>query len=231
MSARALITAFTLLAGLASGCGTPTEIFVVVDSEVGGLDTVTVLVTPPAGDLKSASGSIADRPFPRTVGVAHENGPLGPVLVHVQGSAGGSLVVERKARLDFIEGRVLVLPITLASACARVACTGDTTCLASGTCGSMDVDSSTLSDWDGTVPRSDGGVVSDASPPDARADTSPMCVPSTETCNGADDDCDGSVDEDFDLTADPSNCGSCGNRCRGGNSTCCTGVCQRGTCP
>ena len=35
----------------------------------------------------------------------------------------------------------------------------------------------------------------------------------TERCNGADDDCDGQVDEEFDLTTDIMNCGACDNAC------------------
>ena len=38
--------------------------------------------------------------------------------------------------------------------------------------------------------------------------------PGFEACNGADDDCDGSIDEDFDLTSDPQNCGVCGAVCQ-----------------
>ncbi|QSQ20393.1 hypothetical protein JY651_34810 [Pyxidicoccus parkwayensis] len=38
-------------------------------------------------------------------------------------------------------------------------------------------------------------------------------LPSTEKCNGKDDDCDGSTDEDFDLKTDPKNCGRCNAKC------------------
>jgi hypothetical protein len=34
-----------------------------------------------------------------------------------------------------------------------------------------------------------------------------------ELCNGADDDCDGTVDEGIDRMTDPNNCGTCGNAC------------------
>ena len=34
-----------------------------------------------------------------------------------------------------------------------------------------------------------------------------------ETCNGADDDCDGIIDEGFNLQTDPLNCGMCGVQC------------------
>jgi hypothetical protein len=34
-----------------------------------------------------------------------------------------------------------------------------------------------------------------------------------EQCNDLDDDCDGQVDEDFDKSSDPGNCGYCGHQC------------------
>ncbi|MEE2786438.1 MAG: MopE-related protein [Myxococcota bacterium] len=37
--------------------------------------------------------------------------------------------------------------------------------------------------------------------------------PEVEACNGLDDDCDGRIDEDFNLATDLSNCGRCGTRC------------------
>ena len=45
------------------------------------------------------------------------------------------------------------------------------------------------------------------------------CIPLSELCNGADDDCDDLVDEDFDLSSDPENCGSCGTRCGSAHAT------------
>ena len=56
-----------------------------------------------------------------------------------------------------------------------------------------------------------------------------QCLPvvppaAAETCNRRDDDCDGSVDEGWDLVGDDSNCGACGAVC--GRDT----FCEEGRC-
>ncbi|MBW1808577.1 MAG: hypothetical protein JRJ87_10320 [Deltaproteobacteria bacterium] len=53
------------------------------------------------------------------------------------------------------------------------------------------------------------------------------CIPEAEVCDGRDNDCDGLVDEGFDLQNDPSNCGGCGMVCAAGES-CVRGVCSGG---
>jgi hypothetical protein len=71
----------------------------------------------------------------------------------------------------------------------------------------------------------DGGPATDGTPTDAR----PPCIPpgTPEVCNELDDDCDGLIDEDFDLSNDPFNCGECGNICAEPNADV---VCQAGEC-
>jgi len=53
-----------------------------------------------------------------------------------------------------------------------------------------------------------------------------------EICNNRDDDCDGKVDNGFDLTSDVKNCGACGTVCKFANATasCVQGACQMGAC-
>lgn len=87
---------------------------------------------------------------------------------------------------------------------------------------------------DSGVDRSDASLEPEAGQADAGADAAApdatMCMPRQEQCNRADDDCDGRIDNGFDLSADPANCGTCGVRCnerRG--EVCCRGACSR-TC-
>lgn len=55
----------------------------------------------------------------------------------------------------------------------------------------------------------------------------PGIGPSIEVCDGKDNDCNGLVDDGFDLQIDPKNCGACGNDCDVLNGV---GACQNGSC-
>ncbi len=80
----------------------------------------------------------------------------------------------------------------------------------------------------------------DASLVDAPRDVAPRdvggaetcSVTSMEVCDGRDNNCNGRVDEGFDTTSDPLNCGRCGNDCRRAHSipTCAMSRCQIRQC-
>ena len=50
----------------------------------------------------------------------------------------------------------------------------------------------------------------------------------SEICNGLDDDCNGEVDDTFDLVGDPANCGECGHVCELPHAL--SVICQQGQC-
>ncbi len=57
-------------------------------------------------------------------------------------------------------------------------------------------------------------------------------TPSDEVCDGADNDCDGRVDENFDTRVDITNCGQCGTECQylNGEALCDDGLCRLARC-
>jgi hypothetical protein len=81
----------------------------------------------------------------------------------------------------------------------------------------------------GASPMDASVTDADASAPaDVSAERRP-CVPSDadELCNGEDDNCDGRVDEGFDLQRDLANCGACGAVCSQPNAEL---ECRMGAC-
>jgi hypothetical protein len=64
-------------------------------------------------------------------------------------------------------------------------------------------------------------------------DAGVVCVssytPTTETCNGIDDDCNGKTDETFNFATDSANCGKCMNACASG-AACGNGICFETNC-
>ena len=119
----------TLVAGwlclIVAGCtATRTEVVVVVDSDIdtpAPLTSIDLTVTAPDGRTMQSAGARLgpdDVPLPRTLGLLHERGALGPFTVVARGFRGGSsAVVTRTARFFFQTGRTLVLQMDLLERC------------------------------------------------------------------------------------------------------------------
>jgi hypothetical protein len=157
---RAALRALALmLAAVSAACGggtSPlTQIVVVVDSDLSvpsQLDAIRIEVSGGQGAAQTTDASLANQSdLPRSLGLVHSTGELGPVRVRVLGLSSDVSVVERSAVVSFTQDKTVVLRVTLARSCANsvgLACGPSKTCDA-GRC--VDPAVSPLSVWDGKV--------------------------------------------------------------------------------
>ncbi|MET0385006.1 MAG: hypothetical protein ABW321_03555, partial [Polyangiales bacterium] len=135
-----------------------TQIVVVIDSDLevpAELDHVEVMVEGGV-NMPSARASLAREGLPRSLGLVHGSGSLGPLRVIVRGSRDDQPVIERVAEVSFERDRTLKLALLLSRACAErpSPCAATQTC-DSGECVSPDLPE--LPIFDGDVGSFDGG--------------------------------------------------------------------------
>jgi hypothetical protein len=153
MSRRCRSLALAFLLAACGGTSPLTQIVVVVDSDlrVDELDTVSIEVAGGNAPAQTTSASLAMQALPRSLGLVHSTGPLGPVRVSVRGLLGGDTVVERSAVVWFEQDKTVLLRMPLARACAgdrAPTCDSSTTC-DSGSCVAAEM--RPLPVWDGKV--------------------------------------------------------------------------------
>lgn len=157
MSRAALASA--LLAWLVLGCADPTEVVVVVDTDLPvppDLNIVVVATGPDGTPHESIAPIHAPEDLPAYVGLIHEDGALGPFLVRAEARrTGDRLVVRRDAVFTFEDGAVLMLTMHLLAACRGVRCAAFETCGDDGMCRSVLVSPSELREWRGSPPGID----------------------------------------------------------------------------
>ena len=215
------------------GCTSPrTELLVVTTTDLAipaEIDAFEIEAASPGGQAQESVARLGpgELPPPRVLGLVPEAGRLGPYTLFIRGTLRGAVVVERRVEVDFQSGRTLVLRVDLTRSCVGVDCSAGETC-AAGACRAARVGPEELEPYGGQLPGADGAVVT----PDAGQPNVDGGGCALERCNGEDDDCDGDVDETFDLATDVENCGECGRACSiaGGTAACEGGECTVGGC-
>ena len=118
----------------------PTQIVVTVDSDLavpGELDTVRIQVVG-HGKSDPADADLRKQGLPRTLGLVHDSGPLGPLTIRASGLLDGKVVIEKEVLTSFVEHSTSLLTIELESACKGLFCGDGLTC-EHGTCVSTPV--------------------------------------------------------------------------------------------
>lgn len=187
MKKRARLTrggwsALALGASLIACAATPTELEIVMDTELAEARSFAVDVTSAGGVLQTSTADLTERAPPRRLVLVHRSGALGPVRVLARALDGSGATVAEATRVVTLEsGRRLTLTIFLDDGCAPGVCTDPSTCDGSGGCRSPDVAPCELSTGcdagvDATVDASvDAGALDANVPLDAGQDTSPEC--------------------------------------------------------
>jgi hypothetical protein len=116
-----------LLVALAAGCQRPrTEIMLVIDTDLReppGLDQVAILAELEAGrdTLEQVISVDPTTTWPLSLGLVPENGRESAGLpVVVAGKRGADRLVEQSVRTSFVEGKTLVLRVSLLRICTGI---------------------------------------------------------------------------------------------------------------
>ena len=143
------------LAVLASACASPTEIVLVIDTDLAvpiDIDHVDILAR--GAQMQSTVGvdvGTAGSPsFPLTLGLT-PTGSGGPLSVTVVGSFQGRAVVQQDAATAFVNGSERMLRMLLLSSCIGTSCPTEQTCGSSG-CIATSIAGPALPSWSGSSP-------------------------------------------------------------------------------
>jgi hypothetical protein len=147
----------SLVFALSLGCGDEstklTQLVVVVDSdfrtpaELDGLQ----LAIEGIKEMRQLDVRLDEaEALPRSLGIVHSGGPLGPVRVTARGTLGGNVVVERMAEVFFQRDRTLKLELALLRVCE----VGTVMCESGQTCVEGQCDTASVAD----LPAFDGKV-------------------------------------------------------------------------
>jgi hypothetical protein len=130
-----------------------TQLMLVADTDIEALDTIEFTIEGPNGQTRKAQSAVTADGQPRYLGLFHEGGPLGPFDVSATGFAGDTVVIDRHARVSFVRGKTLVVPLHLVESCreAPPCKQADYVCTENG-CRDSRLDSASLKGWSGSPP-------------------------------------------------------------------------------
>jgi hypothetical protein len=218
----ALLSTFALLS-CANDEVPPTQLMLVVDTDIAELNEIAFDVSDPRDTLETGSipVDIADAPF--TMAVLREKGSLGPLTARAIGYAKKRPLVERSAVVSFSPGKTLTVVLHLVQSCRGKNCEDDDeTCTERGC---ELADAGTLSEWDGTPPTLEAALDAGSPRPDASQpgpDAGPPAdgaAPQEAGADAAEPDAGGAVwtrcgFAEVDINSDVGHCGRCNNVCR-----------------
>jgi len=205
---KARVLALALLGACSADTDPQTQLVLVADTDIPGIDLVTFDVSDLDGSVRRASAAqrMGDE-GPSYVTVLREEGSLGPLRVTARALRQGASLVERVHTVSFAPDETRVVPLHLLARCVGVSCGVGRTCGESG-CTASAVDA--LPAWTGAPPSlrdlADAAIAADAGEADAGA---------LVRCGDA-----GLVD----VQSDALHCGACDVSCRG-QRVCSAGVC------
>lgn len=161
-----------LLAGLSACTGTPSQVLVVVDSDLeipSELQAIRVVLRDEAGaELRDHRFALTTGGLPISFGVGPKDGDA-EVPLWIELEARGELdqiLFVRRAHVRFVANKSLVLPVFLAASCRTTSCGEGLTCTERG-CASPEIDPGSLCDsasdrCAGPSAPADGGADPDA---------------------------------------------------------------------
>ena len=162
-SCRRLHVLIVVLCAVLASCAAeaPTELIVVVDSDLAvpaALDEITIVAEGPSRIPKTARALLTDGvSLPVTLGLRPGGTSDQDITIRAFGLREGVRIVSAEVRTRFVEGRRLVVNITLYATCFGVACEDATTCTADGLCVASFVEPGNLPPYTGVLPRADMG--------------------------------------------------------------------------
>ncbi len=150
----------------------PTEIVLVVDTDIPTADTIRITAARAGVPVGSSSANLGEQPPPRRLVLVHRGGELGPIHVTIEALEADGVIIAVERVLEFELHRSRTLEVFLANTCRGVRCPAGQSCGDRGTCRPIEV---LACEYDDSCAPLDGG-------PNQRPDGDTSCPLSVGIC-------------------------------------------------